>query len=593
MPLPPPAAAENVRSQDDGMSIPTTGVENDLEIGVPSPQEPPVLVENALEQPDNVFSPSRVAIIVGIATSAAFISPMTANVFLPALPAVAKDLNVSIERINLAIFIYMIAQGISPLFLGGSDALGRRSIYMICFVIYSGANAGLANLPDGDFAGLLVLRFMQACGSASMIAIGVGVISDVCTPQNRGSLMGVVQGGSTLGPAIGPVLGGVFGQVFGWRGIFWFCFILGAIVLALVLVFLPETLAPARANTALPILVRTAWIDLCLRRKQQIQDQPDFHCEKSAKAGSNQSFRQVSARLLRACWSPLRALRVLKQPEILLALLSFALPFACFYGVTVPLSDQFEQRYGLSTLQSGLVFLAPGIGVTVSSVVSGRLLDYSFRKVRVQFEKERSAEAEAEAQREQARSPAPAQVSSDIRTGRRGSDQSSQHTVVAPATVQPGLTPSSKGLTKAETTALFPLERARLEFYPYWTALMVAGFLGYGWTLNSNVHLSVPIIFTFVVGVACGGQFSILSCILVDYAGGKGASITAVNNLFRCLTGAIVSAVVQYIIAGIGIGWTQTIFALISLSASGIAFAMFRLGPGWRRRRFVQASTSS
>ncbi|KAK0551950.1 hypothetical protein OC845_001923 [Tilletia horrida] len=515
---------------------------------------------NALDASDNSFSKARVAMIVFLATLAAFISPMTANVFLPALPTVAKDLNVSLGRINLAVFIYMIGQGVSPLFLGGSDALGRRSIYIICFVLYSGANAGLANLPDGDFGGLLVLRFMQACGSASMIAIGAGVVNDVCTPKNRGSLMSIVQAGSTLGPAVGPVLGGIFTQAFGWRGTFWFTFVLGVFVLALVLFFLPETIALARENRRIPLPIRTAWVDLWSHRAEPRSGQASSG-DKADEAKGHRSASQISRRILQACATPFRALAVVRQPEILLALLAFALPFACFYGLTVPLSSQFEQRYGLSTLQSGLVFLAPGFGVSLSAFSSGRLLDRSFRKVRADFEttwKQDPSEPHGN-------------------ESRRGSEAPSQ---------APSQGDGTKSISKAEMLAFFPLEKARLEYYPYWTALMLAGFIIYGWTLEKNVYIAVPIISTFIVGVACGGQFSIMGCILVDYVGGKGASITAVNNLFRCLTGAIVSAVCQDIINAVGIGWTQTIFGFIALAATTLVMAMYKFGPTWRRKRF-------
>ncbi|CAD6887526.1 unnamed protein product [Tilletia controversa] len=572
-------------------------VETDIEASAsqgrsasPDPTDAAPLVHEGSvpDGPDSVFSPARTGVIVFIATLAAFISPMTANIFLPALPEVARDLNVTTEKINLAVFVYMIAQGISPLFLGGSDALGRRSIYLICFIIYSGANAGLANLANGDFAGLLVLRFMQACGSASMIAIGAGVVNDVCSSKNRGSFMSIVQAGSTLGPAIGPVLGGILAQGFGWRGIFWFTFILGALVLALVVVFLPETLAKARANRAIPILIRKAWIDLCLESRAEGKHDPASLQEATPTStkSPHQSWRQRGHHALQACWTPFRALYVVGQPEIFLALVAFALPFACFYGLTVPLSSQFELRYGLSTLQSGLVFLAPGTGVSLGALISGRLLDRSFRKVQTQFDRERLAEDELEQERRQDELVAGRHDSVPSTDGRRDS----HHTVVVS---EPVSSTKARGLTKEEMTALFPLERARLEYYPHWTALMVVGFIGYGWTLNYNVYIAVPILFTFLQGFACGGQFGILGCVLVDYAGGKGASITAVNNLFRCLSGAVVSAVVQYIINGVGVGWTQTIFAFISLLAAGITLVMYRLGPGWRRSRFEAAAAKT
>lgn len=41
---------------------------------------------------------------------AAFISPITANIYFPALPAIAQDLDVSISDVNLSLTTYMIFQ---------------------------------------------------------------------------------------------------------------------------------------------------------------------------------------------------------------------------------------------------------------------------------------------------------------------------------------------------------------------------------------------------------------------------------------------------------------------------------------------------
>ncbi|KAK0527324.1 hypothetical protein OC834_004470 [Tilletia horrida] len=564
----PPLSSHSHSADDDLESAPIskkTGSD-----GAKATQETDV--ENALDSPANVFSKGRVAIIIFIAGLAAFISPFTANIFLPALPDVASDLGVSIDKVNLSVFIYLIAQGISPMFLGGSDAMGRRGIYLTCFIIYSGANAGLANLPNGDFAGLLVLRFMQACGSASMVAIGIGVVSDITTPASRGSLMAIVQAGATLGPAVGPVIGGVLSGAAGWRSIFWFTFALGALVLLLTLIFLPETLATARANHHIPLPIRKAWVDICTERKQQQQQQQQHQHHRpaslqepsSAYEHGPRTIRSVAIRVLHACWSPFRALHVFKQPEVVLALFAVGLPFGCFYGTTVPLSDQFQSRYGLSTLQSGLIFIAPGVGVSLSSVVAGKMLDRSFRRVREEFDQDRTAKPQ------DGISPSPA-----------GSAATSPTTVAAATSLL-------KALSKEETTALFPFEHARLAYLPFWFLLFAAALLAYGWTLERNVYLAVPIILTFFVGLGLGGLFSIINCIQVDYVGGKGASITAINNLCRCLLGAVFSAIVQSMIAAIGVGWSQTVFAGITLLSGLLPLALWYFGPRWRRARWTK-----
>jgi len=80
---------------------------------------------------------------------------------------------------------------------------------------YLGACAGLANTHS--YGELLGFRILQACGSASVIAIGSGSIGDIAPPSERGLFMSVFGLGPMLGPAIGPVVGGLLADAFGWQ----------------------------------------------------------------------------------------------------------------------------------------------------------------------------------------------------------------------------------------------------------------------------------------------------------------------------------------------------------------------------------------
>ncbi|KAK0557353.1 hypothetical protein OC846_000572 [Tilletia horrida] len=337
-------------------------------------------------------------------------------------------------------------------------------------------------------------------------------------------------------------------------------FPVGVSILALTAVFLPETVALARANLSIPFLVRTAWVDLCTERNPKADTtSPRHRTEKM-------TFSEGIHRFSRACWTPIRTLRVIKQPEIALALAIYALPYACFYGLITPLADQLEQHYGLTTLQSGLVFLSTSAGVTLSTIASGQLLDRSFRKLRSSFD------ATWEQQQQQQQQQQHHEILADGSTNA----QTTNHT---DSTAPPQPIVASQ-ITKAEVTAFYPLEQARLEFYPLWTVMLVAGFLGYGWTMRSG-------------GAGYGGQTSIMATMLVDYVGGRGASITAVNNLTRCLVGAVFSAICQDIINAVGIGWTETIFTAISSLAAVLVVVLLKHGSQWRRTRYMAKASKT
>jgi hypothetical protein len=69
---------------------------------------------------------------------------LAASTYLPAPNPLVKDLNATASTINTPITVYIVVRGIAPTFIGSiSDKNGRWPTFMICYVIYLGANIGL------------------------------------------------------------------------------------------------------------------------------------------------------------------------------------------------------------------------------------------------------------------------------------------------------------------------------------------------------------------------------------------------------------------------------------------------------------------
>jgi multidrug resistance protein len=203
--------------------------------------------DDALNQvPYTSFGPRMKLFIVVMAAWAAFFSPLSGNIYYPALNQLAGEFDVSSSQINLTLTVYMIMQALAPAVVGDfADMYGRRPAYVLGFVVYAAANVGIA-LVD-SFAGLMVLRCLQSAGSSGMIALASGVAADISTSGERGKFMGWTLSGAMLGPAIGPVIGGVLAEYLGWRSIFWFLTILCGCFLRLVAMSLRT--APSRRSS--------------------------------------------------------------------------------------------------------------------------------------------------------------------------------------------------------------------------------------------------------------------------------------------------------------------------------------------------------
>lgn len=87
----------------------------------------------------SVFSDRQRKFITYMVACAGFFSPLSANIYFPALNALSQDLKVSNGLINLTLTSYMIFQGLAPTVFGDlADMTGRRPAYILGFIIYIG-----------------------------------------------------------------------------------------------------------------------------------------------------------------------------------------------------------------------------------------------------------------------------------------------------------------------------------------------------------------------------------------------------------------------------------------------------------------------
>ncbi|GAA5926950.1 MFS transporter [Sporobolomyces koalae] len=476
--------------------------------------------------------------IVFLVAAAAMMSPLSANIYFPVIPAIASDLQTSTQAINLSVTVYMIFQGISPSFFGAvCDVLGRRPVYIINFLIYLGACAGLANTHS--YGELLGFRILQACGSASVIAIGSGSIGDISPPSERGMFMAIFGLGGMMGPAIGPVAGGTLSQAFGWQSLFWFLFALGAVILVAIILFLPETLRSIVGNGSIP----AKGMNLSLLSVWQ------KHRRARKNAGDETLSLAADEKPPRKTWrdvQPLAPLKMFREKDVL-AILSFnSATYSLFYATTASTGTVFKQVYHLSESDLGLCYLANGIGCLAATLVNGPRMTMDYKLV----------ERKEEAKRKELNTEAT-------------------------------LTEVEKPKAKKDLNDLseFPIEQARLRSLPYYFAALICSNIAYGWFVNFSVHLAAPLIMQFIVGLTVTSIFNMASTLMVDLYPGQGASATAANNLYRCLAGAGTTAFIDPLINRFGVGWAFTFLCFVNCLFLPLVWLEVKNGMRWRHER--------
>ncbi|WP_116788984.1 MFS transporter [Flavobacterium psychrotrophum] len=166
---------------------------------------------------------------------------LTTDIYIPSLPSMAHQLNVSVEAVQLSLLIFMISSGISQLFIGSVlDSFGRYKINIAALVLFAMASFTIALVPDIYL--IYIMRAVQGI-TVSLIIVGKrAFFVDMYTGQalkNYTSLFSIVW---ATAPIIAPFIGGYLQQVFGWQSNFYLLGILTALVLVLELKFTGESL---------------------------------------------------------------------------------------------------------------------------------------------------------------------------------------------------------------------------------------------------------------------------------------------------------------------------------------------------------------
>ncbi|KAJ7889957.1 MFS general substrate transporter [Mycena olivaceomarginata] len=317
-----------------------------------------------VEEPYSIFTPTEKWVIVSLIAFGGLFSPLSANIYFPAIPALAAAFHKPIELINLTVTLNMVFQGLSPMVWGTiSDTYGRRHAFILCLLLLSLSCVGLALTPTSDYWLLLLLRCFQAAGSASTVAISVGVVGDISTRADRGGYLGLSSIGPMVGPAIGPVLGGVLADKLGWRAIFWFLCIASAVCMIVMILFLPETLRAIVGNGSIPL--------------------PSIYYPVVPIIGRDAKRRATTTPAPAAKRKFQNPLLLLLHVDILLLLLINGIVYSVFYGVTASISTVFHDAYPqLNETELGLCFLTVGGGMLAGSLFCGKLLDWDYRKLR-------------------------------------------------------------------------------------------------------------------------------------------------------------------------------------------------------------------
>jgi MFS family permease len=276
-------------------------------------------------------SPKAHLLVVVTVCVGAFMGQLDTGIVSVALPRMSEQLHVGVgaaEWISLSYVLTLVALVVP---IGSwADAVGRKSLYVAGFGIFTGASAACALAPD--LVVLCVLRVVQAVGAALMQANSVALIASATPRERLGRMVGLQAAAQALGLAAGPLAGGALLAAGSWRWLFLVNVPAGVIGVVTAATLLPRSrgLSPARSG------------------------------------GLGGVARFV--------------LRVLRAPRVVRILIASLTGYATLFGTLVAIPLYLHDR-GVSTATTGLILATLPVVVGLVAPVAGHLADRAPQRV--------------------------------------------------------------------------------------------------------------------------------------------------------------------------------------------------------------------
>ncbi len=326
----------------------------------------------------------RQKIIVMLAVmSGLFLAALDQTIVGTALPKILSEFN-SLDKLSWVVTAYLLTSTITVPIAGKlSDLFGRRRLLLIGIVIFvlSSLLCGAAQNIDQ----MIAFRALQGIGGGVLFANAFAIIGDLFDARERGKWQGIFGAVFGLSSLVGPLLGGyltdgnmLLGLTTNWRWTFLINIPVGILSFSLIARFMPTIIT--KANVVIDylgaILLSIGLGALVL----------------AMSLGGTDGWAWDSAQILgmltlavagivafvfaeRRSAEPILPLRFFRNAVFNVVSILFLLFGMAFFGAIIYIPTFAQQVLGFSATNSGIILLPMVLGLTISSIVVGQLVN--------------------------------------------------------------------------------------------------------------------------------------------------------------------------------------------------------------------------
>jgi DHA1 family bicyclomycin/chloramphenicol resistance-like MFS transporter len=194
------------------------------------------------------------------------IPPLAIDMYLPALPVIARDLASDEGAVQFSLMAFFAGLMLGQLFYGPlADRYGRKPLLYFGLSVFVVASLGCslaANARD-----LTILRFVQGLGGSVGMVMAFAIVRDLYTGLRASHLLSLVVMVLGVTPIVAPLFGSAIIAVGSWQVIFLVQGALAAILMVFVSRNLPETRSVELRKAAHPASTLRNYASLLVNRR--------------------------------------------------------------------------------------------------------------------------------------------------------------------------------------------------------------------------------------------------------------------------------------------------------------------------------------
>lgn len=204
---------------------------------------------SCITAPGTAISASRSRLSIAILAVAAFVIVTTEYLIVGLLPALARDLDISISAagqfVTLFAFTVML---FGPVLTALLSHIERKRLFIAILMIFSLSNALAAIAPNVWV--LAIARFIPALVLPVFWGTASETAGQIAGPNRAGRAVSQVYLGISAALLFGIPLGTLASDLIGWRGTFWILAGLSLVMTLALAIFMPTLARPERLRLA-------------------------------------------------------------------------------------------------------------------------------------------------------------------------------------------------------------------------------------------------------------------------------------------------------------------------------------------------------